>query len=460
MSDGLHHIDLFSGIGGFALACKWNGIKTIQFVEIDKRCRNFLSRAWPGVPIHDDVRSLVILCEEFVHIAGNERYLRVTPDVSRAIQHIQESGETKIENYISKNSGNITEEENRKSSTITAESASAVGSIAWSSFAWIINSITAMRNESDITIPPYGKSQSSEDCQTTCNSSATTATTPSRCTEYALIKIDSPFLLTGGTPCQPASRAGKQRGDQDDRWLWPSAIAMLKYAKPAWAIFENPPGIGDVGLAGILSDVEAQGYEVRVFGVPACAVGSPQIRMRYWIVANNSGERYQNVQFGGAFSEARGEAQESASERSESIMADAPRRQDDCRGHGNMAEAEGCGRGSDTAVGGVGEYLADPETAKHELLSERSRARREGLADHPARQWDQFVWLPCADGKVRRAPDDLVGLVNGVSVDLFEVMEQEGWPHRSILGALGNSIVPQLASRIIEAIVRVEYESE
>lgn len=51
------HIDLFSGIGGFALAASWNGVRTVQFCEIDRRCREFLSRAWPGVPCHDDVRS-------------------------------------------------------------------------------------------------------------------------------------------------------------------------------------------------------------------------------------------------------------------------------------------------------------------------------------------------------------------------------------------------------------------
>lgn len=54
------HVDLFSGIGGFALAAAANGVKTTQFVEIDPRCRAFLARAWPGIPIHDDVRTLTV----------------------------------------------------------------------------------------------------------------------------------------------------------------------------------------------------------------------------------------------------------------------------------------------------------------------------------------------------------------------------------------------------------------
>jgi len=42
----LTHIDLFSGIGGFALACRWNGVRTIQFVEIDPFCQK-MRRAGP-----------------------------------------------------------------------------------------------------------------------------------------------------------------------------------------------------------------------------------------------------------------------------------------------------------------------------------------------------------------------------------------------------------------------------
>ena len=51
------HIDLFSGIGGFALAAKWAGIKTIQFVEIDPFCQKVLQKNFPGVPIHDDIKT-------------------------------------------------------------------------------------------------------------------------------------------------------------------------------------------------------------------------------------------------------------------------------------------------------------------------------------------------------------------------------------------------------------------
>ena len=51
------HLDLFSGIGGFALAAKWAGYETIQFVEIDPFCHKVLKKHWPDVPIHSDIKT-------------------------------------------------------------------------------------------------------------------------------------------------------------------------------------------------------------------------------------------------------------------------------------------------------------------------------------------------------------------------------------------------------------------
>ena len=54
----LTHLDLFSGIGGFALAAEWAGFRTIGFVEIDTYCQNVLKKHWPDVPITEDVRNV------------------------------------------------------------------------------------------------------------------------------------------------------------------------------------------------------------------------------------------------------------------------------------------------------------------------------------------------------------------------------------------------------------------
>lgn len=54
----MRHLDLFSGIGGFALGLRMaGGFETVGFCEIDPWCRTVLAKNFPGVPIHDDIRS-------------------------------------------------------------------------------------------------------------------------------------------------------------------------------------------------------------------------------------------------------------------------------------------------------------------------------------------------------------------------------------------------------------------
>ena len=54
----MKHLDLFSGIGGFALACEWAGIETIGFVEIAPFCQKVLKKHWPEVKIVGDIHDV------------------------------------------------------------------------------------------------------------------------------------------------------------------------------------------------------------------------------------------------------------------------------------------------------------------------------------------------------------------------------------------------------------------
>lgn len=54
----MRHLDLFSGIGGFALAARWAGIETVAFCEIDDFACKVLNKNFPGVPVHRDIREL------------------------------------------------------------------------------------------------------------------------------------------------------------------------------------------------------------------------------------------------------------------------------------------------------------------------------------------------------------------------------------------------------------------
>jgi hypothetical protein len=161
--------------------------------------------------------------------------------------------------------------------------------------------------------------------------------------------------------------------------------------------------------------VEAEGYEVEVLSIPACAVNAPHRRERYWIVgrhvANTEGNRP-----GGT----------DKHEMSKFYRRDQIR-------------------------------ISTTRTSQGDL-ADTGRSRREGIGNTEARPrlwniqrasitgndiWQRFVWLPCADGKVRRSPDHTFGLVDGL--------------HRSLLSALGNSIVPQVAARVIAAMVKCDH---
>lgn len=209
----MNHLDLFSGIGGFALAARWAGIRTVQFCEIDSYCRKVLNKNFNGVPIHDDIHTL--------------------------------------------------------------------------------NADTLVRERID--------------------------------------------LITGGFPCQPFSIAGQRAGRDDSRYLWPEMRRVIKLVHPAWILGENVAGIISMGepvgepqvgqsgiirlpdidirkriytqqermlLNGICEEIEAEGYEVQAFVVPAAAVNAPHRRDRVWIVANAND--HGNRAFAGGSGEAQG----------------------------------------------------------------------------------------------------------------------------------------------------------
>ncbi len=106
-------------------------------------------------------------------------------------------------------------------------------------------------------------------------------------------------ILTGGFPCQPYSAAGKRLGKDDDRHLWPEMLRAILEIQPTWIVGENVRGLtnwnGGVVFDEVQADLEAIGYEVQSFILPACAVNAPHRRDRVWIVAYSSSARAGNI---------------------------------------------------------------------------------------------------------------------------------------------------------------------
>ena len=109
-------------------------------------------------------------------------------------------------------------------------------------------------------------------------------------------------ILTGGFPCQPFSLAGKRKGTDDERYLWHEMLRAIQEIKPKYIIAENVFGItnidGGLVFEQVCLDLEAEGYEVQPFIIPAAAKNAPHRRDRCWFIAYASGRgtRCENVQ--------------------------------------------------------------------------------------------------------------------------------------------------------------------
>ena len=132
-------------------------------------------------------------------------------------------------------------------------------------------------------------------------------------------------VLSGGFPCQPFSLAGKRRGTNDNRYLWPQMLRAIDQIRPTWVIGENVVGLlsmveqpkckvsleskdnstttsrGCCGGGGgqpvvwrIVSDLEAVGYDCQVVNIPAAATNAPHLRARLWFLAHCKIPHYAN----------------------------------------------------------------------------------------------------------------------------------------------------------------------
>ena len=94
-------------------------------------------------------------------------------------------------------------------------------------------------------------------------------------------------ILTGGYPCQPFSQAGKRKGEEDDRHLWPFMLEIIKQKRPKFIVAENVAGHITLGLDNVLFDLEGEGYSARAVVLPASSVNAHHRRDRVWIIAQD-----------------------------------------------------------------------------------------------------------------------------------------------------------------------------
>ena len=111
-------------------------------------------------------------------------------------------------------------------------------------------------------------------------------------------------IITGGYPCQPFSRAGQQKGTDDERHLWPHILTAIRALRPRFAFLENVADHLGRGFDTVLADLAKIGWDARWATLRASDVGAPHHRDRLFILAYPGGERPQAERFARGSAEA------------------------------------------------------------------------------------------------------------------------------------------------------------
>jgi len=110
---------------------------------------------------------------------------------------------------------------------------------------------------------------------------------------HNLLYVD---VITAGFPCQPFSVAGKQKGHNDERFLVPEMLRVIKEVKPRVILFENVPGFTSLNdgaeFKSLLRALAEMGYDAEWGHIRASDVGAPHRRERWFCVAYSNIQRH------------------------------------------------------------------------------------------------------------------------------------------------------------------------
>ena len=298
-------------------------------------------------------------------------------------------------------------------------------------------------------------------------------------------------IISGGYPCQPFSFAGKRKGTEDDRHLWPSMFKLIQKHRPTWVIGENVAGHINMGLDSVLTDLESEGYNVRTFLIPAVAVNAPHRRDRLWIVANSSRSRAgtDDRGFRSGISGACG-GKNTNSERKETMGYSEHDGSSSCGDFGKFQrepdgtqttifEFEGTSSSADAGI--VAHTASDGSCRTSDAASEKARRSNRKQAEQSAingkvQSMADTNLQRCKrpeetrnDGKNKQKPNDKQLRGRGTTHGLSEKSKNQwltepavgrvanGIPRRmDRLKQLGNAVVPQIPEILGNAILEVE----
>lgn len=306
----MRHIDLFSGIAGFALAAKqvWgDDYHNLFFCEIDKYCQAVIKKNFGKESlIYEDIKT--VTKEQFIKDTISRRLLYGQPEEEETEIRRQRKPSTGDGNGIyleetiadSKGSGQLRTAQSKNNGEDSKRGRR--------------HDPTHKNSDTNSNPDINGLQESGAEKQTSGGGQFDEITSNPdlrRCV-HRQSKINSTEghndtfgkfipdihpsslqcdLLTAGPPCQPASQAGQRKGDKDDRWLWDEMFKVIQEFKPTWCVIENVYGLVSlqqgVVFDSLLSKMEALGYEVQPFVIGAVGKNAPHKRYRVWFVMHS-----------------------------------------------------------------------------------------------------------------------------------------------------------------------------
>lgn len=251
-------------------------------------------------------------------------------------------------------------------------------------------------------------------------------------------------VWTGSCPCQPFSAAGKRKGINDERHLWPEFLRLIDECRPATIFGEQVASKdGRDWLTTVRTDLEALGYAVGAADLSAASVGAPHIRQRFFWVAYSdmhgcnqrrscfSTKKHDGIVGNGSHCRLANCVSKRLEERQEQ-----PTRQE-------LATVK---RSGDAA------RVADGQSDRREqgIANHRgshSRIRTQGEFGLPAWDGSNIEFIQCQDGKSRPVKSGVCVLAHGIPGRVAQ------------LRGLGNAIVPQVAAEFVAAFMDAMFEN-
>lgn len=272
-------------------------------------------------------------------------------------------------------------------------------------------------------------------------------------------------VLTGGFPCQPYSVAGKQKGKEDERHLWPEMLRAIREIKPVYIVGENVGGLVSWNGGMVFDEVQAQmedeGYEVFPCVLPAASVNAPHKRDRIFFIAyhNNRDREKNRLQARRKKyvyqTEGRTDASNPACQRCNDGRNNRKERQ--IHNHSNRNAAKDKSKGNrwecrSCKVGQVGNVTNTTSTRRREdhWLRESRQLDKKSQINN----WEEFpTQSPICDGNDGiSARLDLETILEARAKKANKAFNPFNWWRKESIKAGGNAIVPQVIFQIYKAI--------